>query len=413
LSIHGKLNLISGPDNGRSFRLAPGETLILGRGSASNTQINDPRVSRIHCRVVVQQDRVVLIDEGGSGGTLVGGVAIDRHVLRPGDVFQIGDTHIFYEADRQDEQSTLAPPAAEKPRRDRTAESLKNLVGQMLGDYQLTEIIAAGSSGMVFKGTGVRDQRVVAIKVLTPDPSNQEEQKDRFVRAMQTMIPVRHENIVRLYNAGKKGPYCWAAMEYVDGESLAQVIARIGIHGMLGWPDVWRVAVHVGRALHAASELKIVHRNVTPTNILRRRADGVCLLGDLMLAKALEGAHARDITAPAQLIGDVAYMSPERTRDSRHTDERSDIYGLGATLYALLTGRPPFDSSSLTELIRQVRDDPPVAPRKYQMAINEMFQEVVLRMLAKRPADRYQAPSQLLTDLDRIGKFSGLETARK
>jgi serine/threonine protein kinase len=380
----------------------------LGRGSASDTQIDDPRVSRIHCRVEVQQDRVVLIDEGGSGGTLVADVAIERHVLRPGDVFQIGDTHIVYESGGDDGQSTLAPCAGAQAPEARPTAPLQNLVGQTLGDYQLTEIIAAGSSGMVFKGTGIQDQRVVAIKVLTPDPRNQEEQKDRFVRAMKTMIPVRHENIVRLVNAGKKGPYCWAAMEYVDGESLAQVIDRIGIRGMLGWQDVWRVAVHIGRALQAAGELSIVHRNLTPTNILRRRADGVCLLGDLMLAKALEGAQARQLTAPGQLIGDVAYMSPERTRDSRDIDGRADIYALGGTLYALLTGHPPFESHSLTELIRQVRSDPPAEPRKYQMAISEAFQDVVVRMLAKRPADRYQTPAQLLADLARIGKFAGL-----
>jgi serine/threonine protein kinase len=400
--------LVGGPDKGRSFRLVTGETLIVGRGSASDTHINDARVSRIHCRVEVQPDRVLLIDEGGSGGTLVGGTAIDQHVLLPGDVFHIGDTHIFYDSDPHDEQSTLAPVTGVQARHARTGQSLKNLVGQTLGDYRLTEIIAPGNSGMVFKGTSIKNQLVVAIKVLAPDLSNREEQKDRFVRAMRTMIPVRHENIVRLYNAGKKGPYCWAAMEYVEGENLAQVIDRIGIHGMLGWQEVWRVAVFGGRALQAASDMKIVHRNLTPTNILRRRSDGVCLLGDLMLAKALEGAQSRNITGPGQLIGDAAYMSPERTRHSRDIDGRSDIYELGATLYALLTGHPPFESNSLTELIRQVRDDQPVAPRECQMAINEMFQDLVLHMLAKRPADRYQTAAQLLTDLERIGKFNGL-----
>jgi serine/threonine protein kinase len=166
--------------------------------------------------------------------------------------------------------------------------------------------------------------------------------------------------------------------------------------------------MHLGRALQAAGELGIVHRNLTPANVLRRRVDGVCLLSDLMLAKALEGAQARDITAPGQLLGDVAYMSPERTRDSRDVDARSDLYSLGATLYALLTGRPPFASNVLPELIRQERNDLPAPPRSYQLGIHEPLEDVVLRMLAKRPADRYQTPAQLLADLDRIGKFAGL-----
>ena len=161
---------------------------------------------------------------------------------------------------------------------------------------------------------------------------------------MKTMLPIRHPNIVRLYNAGKKGPVCWAAMEFIEGESLTKVIDRIGIQGMLDWHEVFRLAVQIGRALQEASEHKIIHRNVTPTNILRRTSDKTCLLGDLMLAKGLEGTTAQQITQPGQLIGDLAYMSPERTQPDAVADCRSDLYGLGATLYALLAGavaKPP------------------------------------------------------------------------
>ena len=186
--------------------------------------------------------------------------------------------------------------------------------------------------------------------MLTPNVADSEEQKERFVRAMKTMMPIRHPNIVQLYNAGKKGPYCWAAMEFIEGESLASVIDQIGVQGMLDWRDVWRVAVHIGRALREAYERKIIHRNVTPTNILKREQGGVYLLGDLMLAKALEGSLAKQVTQPGQVIGDVPYMPPERTRDGAQVDGRADIYGLGATCYALLTGHPPFESDSLPEI---------------------------------------------------------------
>lgn len=103
---------------------------------------------------------------------------------------------------------------------------LKDLVGQSLGSYHLDEIISAGNSGMVFKATDTDKNRVAAVKVLTPDITNQDEQRDRFVRAMKTMIDVRHPNIVRLQNAGKTGPYCWAAMEYIEGEDLLK--AQLG-----------------------------------------------------------------------------------------------------------------------------------------------------------------------------------------
>jgi serine/threonine protein kinase len=278
-----------------------------------------------------------------------------------------------------------------------------------LAHFRLDAILAAGESGMVFKAWDTEKDRVAAVKVLTPDPMRQDEQKERFVRAMRTMIDIRHPHIVPLQYAGKTGPYCWAAMEFVDGEDLTKVIQRIGVQGMLDWREAYRVAVHVGRALQEAYQRKIIHRNVTPANILRRHVDKVCLLGDLMLAKALEGSLARQVTQPGQLIGDVPYMSPERTRDQAEVDHRSDIYGLGATLYALLTGRPPFESHSLPDLVRRVRQEEPRQPRDYQLSINDKFQDVVLQMIAKRPEDRFQTPAELLKELDRIGRYNNLE----
>src|SRR5439155_14045036 len=166
------------------------------------------------------------------------------------------------------------------------------------------------------------------------------------------------------------------------------------------WREVWRVAMHVGQALDEAAAQKIIHRNVTPANILRRKSDKACLLGDLMLAKALEGTLSQQITRPGQLIGDVPYMSPERTRDAATVDCRSDLYGLGATLYALLTGRPPFAGDSLPELVRKVRSDEPQPPKEFQLSINDKFPDVVLQLLTKRPDDRVATAADLLKDLD-------------
>ncbi len=125
----------------------------------------------------------------------------------------------------------------------------------------------------------------------------------RFIRSMKTMQPIRHPNIVRIRNAGKLGPYCWIAMDFVDGESLTQVIQRIGTAGMLDWQTSFRVAVHVGRALECAFEHQIVHRNPTPRNILLRKQDKVAFVGDLMLAKALEATDSEWNTEPGRLVG--------------------------------------------------------------------------------------------------------------
>jgi serine/threonine protein kinase len=403
-----KLIITGGPEKGRTFPLEDGQTLVIGRGQASDTKINDPHMSRIHCRVQVDGGRTVLLDAGGAG-TLVRGDKIEQHELQPGDEFQVGGTTLRFQLGDATDQATMAPAAGKAAVARPQSASLKDLVGQTLAHYRLDKIITAGNTGMVYLAHDTEKNRPAAVKVLAPDYTDDDEQRERFVRAMKTMLPMRHTNIVRLYHAGKTGPYCWAAMEYIDGESLTKVIDRIGIEGMLDWREVWRVAVHIGRALEFAFEQRIIHRNVTPTNILRRHADKVCLLGDLMLAKALEGTLAKQVTRPGQLVGDVPYMSPERTRDSGLADCRSDIYGLGATLYALLTGRPPFERDSLPELVRMVRENNPVPPKRYQLAVNDLFQDLILKMLAKRPEDRFQNPTVLLSELARIGNYHNLE----
>ena len=196
-------------------------------------------------------------------------------------------------------------------------------------------------------------------------------------------------------------------MEFVEGESLVNVIDRIGIEGMLDWRDVWRIAMQIADALGEAYSHKIIHRNVTPTNILQR-GDKTCLLGDLMLAKGLEGANAQQVTQPGQMIGDLPYMSPERTDSQATVDCRSDLYGLGATLYALLTGRPPVEGESLPVLVKNVREQIPESPKRFQLSINELFSDLVMRLLAKAPSDRYETPAALMKDLIKIGTFNGL-----
>lgn len=400
-----RLTVIAGPDAGRSFFLDQGETLLVGRGEKSNARLGDPSVSRVHFEIGSDTSGVLIEDKGSSSGTFVDGVQVEKSQIKVGGVIQAGDSRMRVETAEQTER-TMAPTAQPK-----TGESkpLPELVGTDLGPYKLTEIIGKGNSGIVFKAHDSEKDRIAAVKVLTPQFTANDEQRQRFVRAMKTMLPVKDERIIRLYNAGKNGPYCWAAMEFIEGENLSQLIDRIGIEGMLDWKKVWRVAVDIGRALNVGHENKIVHRNVTPMNIIRRKSDEACLLGDFMLAKALEGTLAQQVTQPGQILGDIPYLAPERTKADADIDTRSDLYGLGATCYALLTGKPPISGTSLTEMVKNVREEQPEPPKKYQLSINEMFQDVVMTLIAKDPADRFQKPSQLIKELLRIGTFNNLD----
>ncbi|MBL8850693.1 MAG: protein kinase, partial [Planctomycetaceae bacterium] len=335
-----QLRVLSGPDQGRAFSLDDGRPAIIGRGQEATLALTDPRVSRKHATVEVHNGVVTLVDGGSTGGTAVNHQRITRNTLSHGDMIQLGDTVLQFEAVSD---GTAKSPAVNAPAAA-AASPLAGLIGQKLSRYAIEKEIAHGTSGAVFLASNTADGSRVALKVLWPELAKDDEHVQRFIRAMKTMYPLRHANIVQIQAAGHTGPYAWIAMEYVDGESLTQVIRRIGVAGMLEWQYAFRVAVHVARALEVAAEQHIMHRNIMPSNILVTK-DKIAKLGDLMLAKSLEGVGSQQITRPGQLIGDIAYMSPERTRGMDSVDERSDIYSLGATLYALLTGHPPFVDS--------------------------------------------------------------------
>jgi serine/threonine protein kinase len=406
------LHVIAGPDRGRNFLLKAGELLLIGRSKATETRLNDPHMSRVHCQVETEGDEVVVVDNDSAGGTFVNGKKITRQVLKPGDIIRVGETQLRLQEGDPSEQTTLAPTPSKRGSGVKPAlggaDQLAELVGKTLSHYEIDAIAGRGQTGIVFHARDTKENREVALKVLVPEFSKSDEEMQRFVRAMKTMLPLRHPNLVTLYGAGKSGAHCWIAMEFVEGESLTQVIQRIGTAGMLDWRNALRVAIHIGRALEFANGHQIIHRNITPQNILVRSSDKLTKLGDLMLAKALEGAGAEQITRPGELLGDVRYMSPERTRAAVEVDGRSDIYSLGATVYALLTGRPPFEGATLLETITKIRQAEPAKPKKFQLSIPDLFEGTVLRMLAKRPEDRYQTPASMLADLDRVAKFQGM-----
>src|SRR6266851_1519782 len=405
-----RLLVIAGPDKGKAFPLPEGETVLIGRSKATETRLSDPHVSRVHCQIQIEADRVMVNDYESAGGTFVNNRKIHQQEIKPGDTIRIGETQLRYQDDDVAEASTMAPLPTPTPKPSPgPTDKLSDLSGKTVSHFEVGPVLAKGRSGVVFKARDTKENKEVALKILWPEISKVDDEMQRFVRAMKTMLPLRHPNLIAVYGAGKTGPYCWMAMEYVEGESLTQVIQRIGVAGLLDWRNALRVAIHVARALEYAQEQQIIHRNITPNNILVRSSDKLTKLGDLMLAKALEGTLAETITRPGELVGDVSYMSPERTKGTlEEVDSRSDVYSLGATVYALLTGRPPFIGDSLTDTVRKIRQSDPEKPKKYQLSIPDQFEGVVLKMLSKRPEDRYQNAADLLKELERVAKFQGV-----
>jgi len=164
------------------------------------------------------------------------------------------------------------------------------------------------------------------------------------------------------------------------------------------------------RALEFAADHDIIHRNITPNNILVRSSDGCVKLGDLILAKALRGTKVEQITAAGDTVGELAYASPEQDAGGQHVDCRSDIYSLGVALYAMLTGQPPHQGATVAETIAKIRTETPVRPTDNQMAIPALFEDLMFRMLRKNPNDRFQTPTALLNQLERLRKYLAVDS---
>jgi serine/threonine protein kinase len=402
------LHVIAGPDKGQVFQLIDGEPLLLGRSRHCLSPLKDPSVSRVHCEVELEDGQVIVNDHESGSGTFVNGQRIVEQVLQPGDILQIGDTQLRFEAPRAAPAAAAAPPAPKPKAAVLVGDRLQELAGKMLSHFHVGPVRAKGQSGIVFEARDFKDDSPVALKVLYPAATRNNKELRRFVRAMRTVLPLRHPNLVTLRGAGKSGAYCWAAMELIDGPSLTQMIQQLGIAGMLDWRHAFRVAVHIGRALEYAHGQSIIHRNLTPQNILQRNSDKAVKLGDLILAKALEGTLAEQLTKPGEMLGDIRYMAPERTEGSDRVDERSDLYSLGALLYTLLAGKPAFEGRSIIDTLLKIRTAQPVPPRQFQMSIPDRFQGAVLRLMAKRPEDRFPTAKELLGELNRIGKLAGV-----
>lgn len=405
-----RLLVLAGPDEGRSFAIPESDAFLLGRSRATETQLIDPHVSRVHCQVQMEGDHLMLTDFESAGGTFLNGKKITgKQALKPGDFILIGSTRLQYLEDAET-ADTDKPPLAKPVQKGETGAWHEMVVGKKFGQYKVGPVLARGRSGYVFHARDVQKNIPVALKILDPALSSNAQAVQRFVRAMKTVLPLKHPNLVQVLAAGKSAGHCWVAMEYVAGESLSAVIGRIENTGQLDWRRILALGVCMARAIAYAHKKKIIHRNITPSNILVGKGPQDTKLADLMLAKALEGDEGQPISRPGQLLGEIAYMAPERTAGgTAPVDGRSDIYSLGATLFALFAGRPPFAGETVTELITRIRRDPPPYLRDFYLGAPGPFEEKIRRMLSKKPDERPVSAAELLAELENYAAESGVK----
>lgn len=274
--------------------------------------------------------------------------------------------------------------------------------GTRLGKYQVLAHIATGGMGAVYKARDVDLGRDVALKILPHDLAARPDLVERFRREARHVARLNHENIVTLFEFGQTQDTFYLAMEFIDGIDLATHIIN---QGKLDPDEAIRILTQATRALEHSHEQGIVHRDVKPSNFLIiRKGDRLTVkMTDLGIAREIEADELR-VTGADKTVGTIDYMSPEQARDSRAADIRSDIYSLGCTLYHMLAGRPPFVGTT-TELVFKHLEEAPVEIRTINPRVSAGLSFILGKMLAKNPADRYQTPSELLGDLERIDKL--------
>jgi eukaryotic-like serine/threonine-protein kinase len=273
-----------------------------------------------------------------------------------------------------------------------------DLEGRILdGRYQLGSLLGAGGMASVYLATDRVLQRQVAVKVLRPSDVQDAVFVERFRREARAAARLSHPNIVAVFDSGFDAGLHYLVMEYVVGESLAQLLHR---QGRLAPLRAVELAIQVCAALAAAHAQGLVHRDIKPANVLVG-PDGQVKVTDFGIVKA---SAATTLTGTGMVLGTAAYLSPEQAQ-GHPVDARSDLYGLGCVLYELLCGSPPFgsgpDRSPVAIATRHVRE-PPEPPSACNPQVDPALDQVVLTALAKDPAQRYQSAVELHHALERV-----------
>jgi formylglycine-generating enzyme required for sulfatase activity len=261
--------------------------------------------------------------------------------------------------------------------------------------YRLGRQLGVGGMGLVFEAVHERLKRTVALKLLKPEAAGRKEFTERFLRESKAMAAVSHPNVVGIFDAGEHDGYLYMALEYVPGGDLSKLVQR---RGPLEWRQAVEIIIGCARGLSAIHAAGLVHRDIKPQNIFLDR-ELHPKIGDLGLARATDGADRMTMTGAAW--GTPAYMSPEQVRGVADVDPRTDVYALGATLFAILTGTEPFSGATAYIVTHKVLTEPPPDPRAHNHLVPAAISAITIKAMAKDRAERYRDCDELAHDLER------------
>lgn len=285
--------------------------------------------------------------------------------------------------------------------------------GDQLGDYLLGPLLGSGAMGTVYEAEHRETNERVAVKVLNSSFSRQQDALERFQKEARILEKCDSEHITRLLAVDNDGEHYFLVTELVRGTTVERLISE---EGRLSETTAIDIAIQTAKALADLTAIDVLHRDVKPGNILLASNESAIgtfdvRLTDFGLARGLTQTGSMDITRTNSLLGTPFYMSPEQFSDAKHVDCRSDIYSLGATLFHMLAGQPPFPTTEILELAELHRHAPPPDVRSLNSSVSDAVGEIINRCLQKRMDLRYSTPDDLIADLRRLQSGTPIQIA--
>jgi hypothetical protein len=425
-----RLRIEHGTDAGRTVRLSTPGRYRFGRVPASSLQIVDMKVSKEHFEIWIGNgsgDPAGILDLESSHGTWVNAQRVvgPLRPLSPGDEIRIGMTvlRVLSDGPADAEAPAVGPApstsewASAKAARGgngaagggaapdapagppRKAQPPDALTGKTLGGYRILERVGSGGMGAVYKAEQLSLHREVALKVLAERLVSDSAFVDQFVNEARAAGALNHPNVVQVYDVGQADGRHYFSMEYIHGGSLED---RLGT-GPAPWEEALGWFQDAASALVFAEKKGILHRDIKPDNLMVSQ-DGTVKLCDLGLAKKSESA---DLLAQG-IIGTPHFIAPEAIRRKVDVDRRADLYSLGCACYRILTAKNPFPAPSVKEILLAHLNQPPPRVSAGASDVPRELDDVVLRLMQKDPAARFQSAEDLWEALEKIRLQHGL-----
>jgi serine/threonine-protein kinase len=277
----------------------------------------------------------------------------------------------------------------------RVYQELSVQLPQQIPGYQLLEKIGQGSMGTVYKARQISMDRLVAVKTLHPRVAAKAELVQRLIREAHLAAKLSHNNIVQAIDVGTVGNLAYFVMEHVEGITIKEVVEAGKTYGE---QEALEIIIQIAQALQHAHRRGLIHRDVKPANIILT-SDGVAKLADIGMAR--ETADEEVARAEKGMtIGTPFYIATEQIHEGSSIDGRADIYALGATLYHMVTGQPPFPGTKVDEVLKAHLEEHLTPPDHLNTSLSSGLGEVVEFMMAKDPQQRYQSADDLIIDLE-------------